>query len=116
MGTQGVQQGIAEPEAGVDVDVDGDLPVASVLRRALTREYERSCTTSERLYLSDYLKCGVRGKASAKSQAKYTLLEAVVGKGQQGLVLGDEIERERVPDVDGRPGYLLTDEGVKNIC
>ena len=98
----------------MDVDVDGDLPVASVLRRALTREYERSCTTSERLYLSDYLKCGVRGKASAKAQAKYTLLEAVVGKGQQGLVLGDEIER--VPDVDGRPGYLLTDEGVKNIC
>ena len=82
----------------------------------LTLEYERSWTAAERLYLSDYLKSGARGKASATVQSKYTLLEAVVGKGQQGLVLGDEIERERVPDVDGRPGYLLTDEGVKNIC
>jgi hypothetical protein len=92
MGTQGVQQGIAEPEAGVDVD--GDFPVASVLRRVLTLEYERSCTTAERLYLSDYLKCGVRGKASAKAQAKYTLLEAVVGKGQQAGIPADGRGRE----------------------
>ena len=36
----------------------------------------------------------------------------MIGKGQQRLVLGDEIER--VSDVDGRPGYRLTGEGVKD--
>src|ERR1700734_1231245 len=71
----------------------------------LTLEYERSCTAAERLYLSDYLKSGARGKASATAASKYTLLEAVVGKGER-LVMGDEIEA--VPDVDGRPGYRLT--------
>jgi hypothetical protein len=77
----------------------------------LTLEYEQSWTAAERLYLSDYLKSGARGKASAAAQSKYTLLEAVVGKGQR-LVMGDEIEP--VPDVDGRLGYRLTDEGVKD--
>jgi hypothetical protein len=77
----------------------------------LTLEYEQSWTAAERLYLSDYLKSGARGKASATAQAKYTLLEAVVGKGQR-LVMGDEIEP--VPELDGRPGYRLTDEGVKD--
>jgi Type IV secretion-system coupling protein DNA-binding domain len=77
----------------------------------LTLEYERSWTAAERLYLSDYLKSGARGKASATAQSKYTLLEAVVGKGQR-LVVGDEIEQ--VPSLDKRPGYRLTDEGVKN--
>ncbi len=77
----------------------------------LTLEYERSWTAAERLYLTDYLKSGARGKASATAQAKYTLLEAVVGKGQR-LVMGDEIEP--VPELDGRPGYRLTDEGVKD--
>jgi hypothetical protein len=76
----------------------------------LTLEYEQSWTAAERLYLSDYLKSGARGKASATSGAEYTLLEAVVGKGQRRLVMGDEIEP--VPDVDGRPGYRLTEEGV----
>ncbi|MGH9597460.1 MAG: type IV secretion system DNA-binding domain-containing protein, partial [Edaphobacter sp.] len=68
-------------------------------------------TAAERLYLSDYLKSGARGKASATSAGKYTLLEAVVGKGQR-LVIGDEIEP--VPELDGRLGYRLTDEGVKD--
>ena len=77
----------------------------------LTLEYEGSWTAAERLYLSDYLKSGTRGKASATSTGKYTLLEAVVGKGQR-LVIGDEIEA--VPGPDGRPGYRLTDEGVKD--
>jgi type IV secretory pathway TraG/TraD family ATPase VirD4 len=77
----------------------------------LTLEYEQSWTAAERLYLSDYLKSGARGKASATSTGKYTLLEAVVGKGQR-LVMGDEIEA--VPELDGRPGYRLTDEGVKD--
>ena len=77
----------------------------------LTLEYEGSWTAAERLYLSDYLKSGARGKASATASSKYTLLEAVVGKGQR-LVMGDEIEA--VPELDGRPGYRLTDEGVKD--
>jgi hypothetical protein len=77
----------------------------------LTLEYERSWTAAERLYLSDYLKSGARGKASATAASKYTLLEAVVGKNQR-LAMGDEIEP--VPALDGRPGYRLTDEGVKN--
>ncbi len=77
----------------------------------LTLEYERSWTAAERLYLSDYLKSGARGKASATAASKYTLLEAVVGKNQR-LVIGDEIEQ--VPSLDGRPGYRLTEEGVKD--
>jgi hypothetical protein len=35
----------------------------------------------------------------------------VVGKGQQ-LLIGDEIEE--VPAMDGRPGYRLTEEGVRD--
>ena len=34
----------------------------------LTLEYEQSWTAAERLYLSDYLKSGARGKASAQSR------------------------------------------------
>jgi len=49
----------------------------------LTLEYERSWSAAERLYLTDYLRSGVRGKASATMTGKYTLLEAVVGKGQR---------------------------------
>jgi type IV secretory pathway TraG/TraD family ATPase VirD4 len=100
---------MAEPDAGVDVD--GVVPVGVVLAGMLTLEYERSWTAAERLYLSDYLKSGARGKASATAQSKYILLEAVVGKGER-LVMGDEIEA--VPELDGRPGYRLTDEGVKD--
>ena len=77
----------------------------------LTLQYQASWTAAERLYLTDYLKSGVRGKASATAASKYTLLEAVVGKGQR-LVMDDEIEH--VPSLDGRPGYRLTDEGVKH--
>jgi hypothetical protein len=77
----------------------------------LTLEYERSWTAAERLYLTDYLKSGARGKASATAASKYTLLEAVVGKGQR-FVIDDEIEA--VPELNGRPGYRLTDEGVKD--
>jgi hypothetical protein len=77
----------------------------------LTVEYEGSWTAAERLYLSDYLKSGTRGQASATTAGKYTLLEGVVGKGQR-LVIGDEVEP--VPGPNGRPGYRLTDEGVKD--
>lgn len=75
----------------------------------LTLEYEQSWTVAERLYLSDHFKSGAMGKASATSASKYTLLEAVIGKGQR-LVIGDEIEH--IPSLDGRPGYRLTEEGV----
>ena len=71
---------MAEPDAGVDVD--GDFSCRCLFFAGmLTLEYERSWTAAERLYLSDYLKSGARGKASATAQSKYTLLEAVVGKG-----------------------------------
>jgi hypothetical protein len=82
-----------------------------VLAGMLTLQYERSWSAAERLYLTDYLKSGARGKASATAASKYTLLEAVVGKGQR-LLIGDEIEE--VPAMDGRPGYRLTEEGVKD--
>ncbi len=75
----------------------------------LTMEYERSWTAAERLYLTDYLKSGARGKTSATAASKCTLLEAVAGPGQkqgQRLVIGDEIEE--VPAMDGRPGWRLT--------
>ena len=53
----------------------------------LTLQYRASWTAAERLYLTDFLKSGARGKASATAASKYTLLEAVVGKGQR-LVMG----------------------------
>ena len=77
----------------------------------LTLEYEQSWTVAERLYLSDYLKSGALGKVSATSASKYKLLEAVIGKGQR-LVMADEIEQ--IPSLDGRPGYRLTEQGVRD--
>ena len=76
-----------------------------------TFEYVESWTGARRLYLSDYLKSGTRGKESATSEGKYTLLEAVVGK-EQRLLTGDEVEQ--IPSLDGKPTYRLTDEGVKD--
>jgi len=77
----------------------------------LTLNYRQSWSAAERLYWSDYLKSGTRGQASARSVNRYTLLEAVVGKSQR-LVVGDEIEE--VPSLDGKPGYRLTEEGLKD--
>ena len=77
----------------------------------LTLKFKSSWTAAERLYLTDYLESGARAKVSATTASKYTLLEAMVGKGQR-LVMGDEIEQVR--SSDGRPGYRLTDEGVKD--
>ena len=77
----------------------------------LTWQYERSWTAAERLYLTDYLKSGTRGQASATASSRYTLLEAVVGKSQR-LVIDDEIEPVTGPD--GKQGWRLTDEGVKD--
>lgn len=67
---------MAEPDAGMDAGRGGADRVR--LRGLLTWQYERSWTEAERLYLSDYLKSGARGKASATASSKYTLLEAVV--------------------------------------
>ena len=61
----------------------------------LTVEYERSWTAAERLYLTDYLKSGARGKTSATAASKYTLLEAVAGKGQR-LVIGNLQEPSQI--------------------
>ncbi len=46
----------------------------------LTLQYERSWSAAERLYLTDYLKSGARGKASATAASKYTLLEGWLGR------------------------------------
>jgi len=74
-------------------------------------DYWHGWTAAERLYLTDYLKSGVRGKTSPTTTAKYTLLEGVVGKSER-LLIDDEIEPVTGPD--GRRGYRLTDEGVKD--
>ncbi|MGC2496423.1 MAG: type IV secretion system DNA-binding domain-containing protein, partial [Acidobacteriaceae bacterium] len=68
-------------------------------------------TAAQRLYLSDYLKSGARSKLPA-AKARYTLLLGITAKGEQLLVTGDEIEA--VKGQDGRYGYALTDEGVKD--
>jgi hypothetical protein len=68
-------------------------------------------TTAQRLYLSDYLKSGARSKLPA-AKARYTLLEGITAKGDQLLVTGDEIEA--VKGQDGRWGYVLTDDGIKD--
>jgi hypothetical protein len=68
-------------------------------------------TAAQRLYLSDYLKSGARSKLPA-AKARYTLLEGITAKGDQLLVTGDEIEA--VKGQDGRWGYVLTDDGIKD--
>jgi hypothetical protein len=69
-------------------------------------------TAAERLYLSDYLRSGARGKAGPKMQSKYTLLQGFNAKGQMLLVVDDEVEA--VKGQDGRYGYVLTDDGSKD--
>ncbi len=68
-------------------------------------------TAAERLYLSDYLRSGAREKLPGAS-GRYTLLEGVMAKGRQVFVTGNEIEA--VKGEDGRYGYVLTDQGVKD--
>ena len=77
-------------------------------------EHEGSWTAAERLYLSDYLEEWGAGQSVGDGIAsKYTLLEAVVGKGQKLARDGDEIEA--VPEPDGEAGIdEPTDEGVKD--
>lgn len=78
---------------------------------AFSLEYWHGWTAAERLYLSDYLKTGMRGKESPNATAKYTLLEGVAGN-RQRLVTGNEVEP--VIGSDGRPEYQLTEEGVRD--
>jgi hypothetical protein len=61
----------------------------------LALNYSQSWTAAERLYLSDYLKSGARGQASAQSQSRYTLLEGLNAKGQMLLVVDDEVQAVR---------------------
>src|SRR5579875_825239 len=81
-----------------------------LLAGLLTWQYERSWTAAERLYLTDYLKSGARGEASATAASKYTLLEAVVGQGRSQGQPGDRrrdragsrVEWEAGLEADGR--------------
>ena len=77
----------------------------------LTVKYMTGWTAAQKLYLTDYLKSGARSQASPTASAKYTLLEGVVGKGQR-LLIDNEIEPVTGPD--GKQGWRLTDEGVKD--
>ena len=86
---------------------------AIVFAGLLTWQYERSWTETERIYLAAYVRSGTLGRASATSSSKYTLLEGVTGKGQKRLLIGNEIE-PLPDDLEGRPGYRLTEEGAKN--
>ncbi|HTW80128.1 MAG TPA: type IV secretion system DNA-binding domain-containing protein, partial [Terracidiphilus sp.] len=68
-------------------------------------------TAAERLYLSDYLRSGAREKLPG-AKGRYTLLEGVTARGGQVLVTGNEIAA--VKGQDGRYGYVLTDEGIRD--
>jgi hypothetical protein len=68
-------------------------------------------TAAERLYLSDYLKSGARSKLPA-AKARYTLLEGRDGEGRAGAC---DRRRDRGGEgPDGKLGYRLTDEGIKD--
>ena len=90
----------------------GALGVAALLFCAqLWVQYAREWSEAERVYLMDYLRSGIRGSVSARAQRRYVLLNGVTAQGKARLVLGDEAER--VKDADGKPGYRLTDEGIR---
>lgn len=78
---------------------------------ALTVKYMTGWTATQRLYLTDYLKSGARSQASSTASARYTLLQGVVGRGRR-LLIDNEIEPVTGPD--GKHGWRLTDEGVKD--
>lgn len=69
-------------------------------------------TAAQRLYLSDYLKSGARAKAGAKMQSRYELLQGFDAKGRMRIVVDEEVKP--IQGADGRYGYVLTDEGVKD--
>jgi hypothetical protein len=70
----------------------------------------REWSEAERLYLGDYLRSGIRGVWPG-AHGRYVLLNGVTAQGEARLVLDDEAER--VKDADGKPGYRLTDEGIR---
>ena len=78
---------------------------------AVWQDGQVNWTAAERLYLSDYLRSGAREKLPGAS-GRYTLLEGVMAKGRQVFVTGNEIDA--VKGQDGRYGYVLTDQGVKD--
>ena len=61
MGTEGIQQSMAEPEAGVDHRRRSSRRRLA-LAGMLTIQYERSWTAAEGLYWKDYLKSGTRAR------------------------------------------------------
>jgi type IV secretory pathway TraG/TraD family ATPase VirD4 len=85
--------------------------VAALLFSAeMSIQYAREWSEAERVYLGDYLRSGIRGVWPG-AQGRYVLLNGVTAQGQTRLVLDDEAER--VKDAEGKPGYRLTDEGVR---
>ncbi len=89
----------------------GALGVAALVFCAqLWVQSARQWSEAERLYLGDYLRSGVRGLWPG-AHGRYVLLNGVTAQGQALLVLDDEAER--VKDADGKPGYRLTEEGIR---
>lgn len=68
-------------------------------------------TAAQRLYLSDYLRSAV-GEHLPNARGEYTLLEGVTARGGHVLLTGNEIRA--VKETDGRYGYVLTDEGIRD--
>lgn len=68
-------------------------------------------TASQRLYLSDYLRSAV-GEHLPNARGEYALLEGVTARGGHVLLTGNEIRA--VKETDGRYGYVLTDEGIRD--
>jgi len=67
----------------------GALGVAALLFCAqVWVQYAREWSEAERVYLTDYLRSGIRGSVSARAQRRYVLLNGVTAEGQARLVLG----------------------------
>ena len=109
MGTEGIQEGRAEPEAGLGHRAF--FAATLVFAEMMTIQYERSWTAADGLYWKDYLKSGARGRTSARSASKYTLLEGMTAKGQSLFLKDDQVETVTGPD--GREGWRLTKTGAK---
>jgi hypothetical protein len=75
---------------------------------AIAVQYARSWSFVERFYLPVYAKTWVHG-LFPKAQTRYSLINGVTAKGQQRLALAGEVEA--VANAQGRPVYVLTEEG-----
>ncbi len=71
----------------------------------------RNWSFAERFYLGDYVKTWIRGSVRT-SKAHYRLLNGVHAKGDQRIALPGEVEATK--DENGKPVYLITDEGAQH--